>query len=124
MILSNKRNIAPYWRVIINSFLLVVCLVLVVGITEMFGGLHHSIDRLGYVRNAYNQAHTQNTDLLQEYRDLTTPDGVEYYVRNHYRAVSSGEELVVVVDPQEVITAPERKKTDFWEEVRIFLRIP
>jgi hypothetical protein len=124
MILSHKKNIAPYWRVIINSFLIVVCLVLAAGIAEMSGGLRHSIERLGYVRDSYEQARNQNSDLTQEYRDLTTPDGVEYYVRNHYRAVSSGEELVVVVDPQEVIMPPVEKPVEFWEQVRILLRIP
>ena len=124
MILSHKKTIAPYWKVIINSGLLVICIILLVSIGELFHGLRLSRERLGYVSDTYKQARDQNNDLTQEYRDLTTPDGIEYYVRNHYRAVSSDEELIVVVDPSDIITVPQSPKIPFMEQVRIFLHIP
>jgi len=90
----------------------------------MVRGLRASQERLGYVTESYNKALEQQKDLSGEYRDLTTLEGLEYYVRNHYRAISEGEDLVVVVDPREQIELPAKTVVSWQERLRVFLRIP
>ncbi len=124
MIISRKHRIPQHWKVVINAAVVFLCVVFVVRIGELLHGMRVSRERLEHVQNAHNQAVQQHQDLVQEYTDLTTPDGVEYYVRNHYRAISEGEELVVVVDPRAVVEPKPIAPLTWQERLRLFFHIP
>lgn len=125
MILSHSSKIAPHWRVIINSGLFLLSCILLVSIAEISRGLKVSQERHSYSMQSYEQAMSQYNDLAREYHDLTTADGLEYYVRNHYRAISAGEDLVVIVDPREKLIHKEVEPEKTWQEkIRLLLHIP
>ena len=54
--------------------------------------------RLDQVTNRQADIQKQKSDLDEQIRNLTSPDGIEYFVRDQYRAVAEGEQLVVLVD--------------------------
>jgi cell division protein FtsB len=58
-------------------------------------------------------------DLSGQIDNLSTPNGLEAEVRERYRVVKPGEQLVIVVDNDNAI--PNQKAETFWQRIRQFV---
>lgn len=107
-----------------SPILAVVLLVLVVwtGIATFsaFQKQHEAIElRDEAVREKTDLMAKQN-DLNQKIQNLSTDEGMEAEVRERYRVVKPGEQLVIVVDNKDPNASPTTPPT-FWQKVKEFV---
>ncbi len=62
----------------------------------------------------------KQTDLNQKINDLSTDQGMEAEVRQRYRVVKPGEQLVIVVDNEDT-SGNHPTKPSFWQKIRTFV---
>lgn len=60
-------------------------------------------------------------ELQKKIQSLSTDAGVESEIRERYRVVKPGEQLVVIVDNDETSDASGSQKRGFWQNVRGFV---
>ena len=73
-----------------------------------------------YARDSDQLVIKQN-DLAKKIDMLSTDRGMEAEVRNRYRVVKPGEQLVVVVDNQDASSAQTVQAKSFFEKLREFV---
>jgi hypothetical protein len=76
-------------------------------------------DRLLSVRENHKKATEKYDNLKEEYTNVTTPEGFEYYIRDQYRAVAEGEELVVLVPSTSQDSKKEKREVieSWWKRL-------
>ena len=109
---AGKKTMAIELRIALVVVLICVCIGISIGIISLIRGIIISHDRLAVVQKQYQTAMIQQKQINEEYENITTPDGIEYYIRDRYRGILPGEELVVVLDPKHEITQIET--TTLW----------
>lgn len=62
----------------------------------------------------------KQVDLNQKIEGLSTEQGLEAEVRQRYRVVKPGEQLVIVVDNKDGATN-QATKASFWQRLRLFV---
>ena len=73
-------------------------------------------------RNELTELQKKETDLNSKITNLSTERGLEAEVRNRYRVVRPGEQLVIVVDNTSATTAETiDEKPSFWEKFLKFV---
>ncbi len=63
----------------------------------------------------------KQADLAGKINDLSTNRGMEAEVRNRYRVVKPGEQLVIVVDNRDSTASATVAGATFWQRVRDFI---
>ncbi len=64
----------------------------------------------------------KNVELSHKIEDLSTEQGMEAEVRQRYRVVKPGEQLVIVVNNEDG-AKNDGTKMSFWQKLRIFVGI-
>lgn len=67
------------------------------------------------------QLESKHAELDQKINTLSTVRGMESEVRNRYRVVKPGEQLVVVVDNRDDSLEKKPQTETFWDKVRNFV---
>jgi len=55
--------------------------------------------------------------LVKEIRKLSTERGVEEEIREKFRVVKSGEEMLMLIDGPETASSEEEEETGFWSKI-------
>lgn len=71
-------------------------------------------------KSQYNDLRIKHEELNQKNSRLNTDRGVEEEIRNKFRVVKPGEELVVIVDETGTVSTP-LEKTPWWRTVLNFI---
>ena len=68
------------------------------------------------------QLKEKETQLRGKIEFLSTDRGLEEEVRNRYRAVKPGEQLVIIIDdPQTTNQSDQVKNKTFWQKIKYFV---
>ncbi len=71
-------------------------------------------------RKELSSLEQKQVDLNQKIEGLSTDQGLEAEVRQRYRVVKPGEQLVIVVDNKDS-AANQTTKASFWQRLRLFV---
>ena len=116
--LQRKRKQKKYWQYIYSVpviFLLVIVLTLSLKQTwSMYQTTKGTEEKLNDVEAAYQEASAREAELEEDIARLKTDTGVEEEIRNTYGFIKEGEEVVIMVDPEEV---PEPQEIEIKETV-------
>ena len=101
--MMREFNQKKRWNNIKNSWwftLVTVCLVLVLSISviRMYAGYRFAKRHLREREQAYAELQAKEAELQENVSKLSTPEGLEEVLREKYRAVKEGEELIIILD--------------------------
>jgi cell division protein FtsB len=65
------------------------------------------------------ELNAKQADLSQKIQDFSTPRGIEGQIRDQYRVVKPGEQLVILVNNGNAV--PPQPKPTFWQSVMKFI---
>ncbi len=110
---NHKKSLGGYVVKILVLFLL--CIILLLSCIKLFKKYHHAVQ----VKNEYEREQQtliyKKAELEQSIERLSHPEGIEYEVRERYRVVKPGEELILVIDNKQPTESVET--TGFWNNL-------
>lgn len=90
------QNIKHSWW--FSLILICVIIVLLISVLRMVGSYRYAKHHQKARQKEYQELLTKQQDLTESVNQLNTKEGLEEVLREKYRAVKQGEELVVVLD--------------------------
>ena len=116
--LTNKKKswFQTPWVAVILIALIVLAAISVV---HAFTKERIAMKLLNDQKSELSQLNAKQSDLSQKINDFSTPRGLEGQVRDQYRVVKPGEQLVIVVDNGTPLAPPP--KPTFWQNLMRFL---
>lgn len=118
-IISKKQR---HW--LQSSFIAIILLCMIAwGIVAALGAFRKNMEAKD-LRNQYSrdlaQLESKRIELNEKIDTLSTVRGIESEVRNRYRVVKPGEQMVIVVDNRDP-ALNKGNKLSFWNKVRDFV---
>lgn len=111
----------------IRSPILAVFLVLIIGwgivvVIKIGIKYREAVQLRNEYRAELQQLQTKEGELNEKIKNLSTDRGLEAEVRNRYRVVRPGEQLVIVIDDQGASSTTTAQDTgSFWQKIREFI---
>ncbi len=72
-------------------------------------------------RKEFLELEQKQSVLHQKIQNLSTDAGLESEIRQRYRVVKPGEQLVIVVNNDKPEDAPKSPEVSFWHNLRMFV---
>lgn len=110
----------PYSTVKTTLFLLLGIIVLFVTASSFISMIvKYSASRreLSQKKEEFELLQNKKQEAIELYNSLETQEGRELYIREKYRVVKPGEELIILSDPTEE-TGDVLKKKTFWQKIK------
>ena len=102
------------------AFVLIVLVVLAaISVVRAFAKERVALKLRNDAQSQLNQLNAKQVDLSQKIQDFSTPRGVEGQIRDQYRVVKPGEQLVVLVNNGNTVSTSA--KPSFWTRLARFV---
>ncbi len=88
--------------------LIVFCFVLLLSCIKLFKKYRHAVEVKNQYAREYEKLVHKQSELQESIDRLSSPSGIEYEVRERYRVVKPGEELILVIDNKQPILPTEQ----------------
>ncbi len=111
---DTKKQSSVYVRNLVRIVIVFGLIVFTWSTVRIFFGYVYAQKRLESTKENYQKASGEYNKLKDQYTNLTTKDGMEYYIRDQYRAVAAGEQLVVLIDDQADQKIKLEKQKSWW----------
>ena len=117
MLINTNKPVGSVYGLFFIRIGFALALVLVIFSTiKVVFAYRYAKERLASAQIDHTKTVKEYDKLKEQYTNVTTTEGFEYYIRDQYRAVAEGEELVVLVDPN--AAAPQKielSEKRWWE---------
>lgn len=101
---------------------LLLCIALTIALLILISSVVQLARKQAGVRSSIRQLKAEHSALLEKEQDLEavinylqTPEGKEQALRDKYRLVKPGEDLVIITDPESQSDAAATKKDSFFK---------
>jgi len=115
--MQKKQPYSPIKTILFLFFGIVVLFVTASSFISMIGKYMHSRKDLQQKKEEFVALEQKKENSLSLYESLETVEGRELYIREKYRVVKPGEELIVLSDSPKIQDSLPEKKT-LWQKIK------
>lgn len=124
--MQRKPFITPKKKSWTQSPLLAIFLVILLAwgsfvVYRMFTKYREAVGLRNQFQSELDALHQKQGELSEKITNLSTDRGLEAEVRNRYRVIRPGEQLVIVVDDASKTVQNVAPEPSFWARVKLFL---
>lgn len=117
---TKSKKKSWFYSPIITVVLLIMVTIGIIASVKAYGKQEEAVSLRNNTIRENDQLVQKERELSEKLNDISTERGMETEVRNRYRVVKPGEQLVIVVDNRTDIPEIIQEKT-FWEKLRLFI---